>query len=529
MNLLSMNHHFWSSLYGLKWENIPAGNVTRRTVAKQLPTSEASNRLAGISSRDIKELDTAGASPTGIINPERTVDDWVSAENEQVVTDLQENGGLMHAHLQNHVTEKPSKRTCPMPGMAKFIREVTGFINETVLKDTAVSEEETKLYSELVKNLSELKGRGYPWNESFYLMYKSAHFVSFYNRDKANHQKEHRSYYKDNATLESLNNLPWVDSLEAPAIFREALKYLWYSYHLEFKNKQGESLNRLESLNSFFFPCTDELDLPFFNLTWMLNIRPLGFIIDSEIKFDDFYGLCADFFEHDIFHAGVAPVKNSKEYLPVKVLANYICKMTLVDRDIIKCWLSNYKNKVCQELLALKLNEIDFPEEALHLLMFQLVHEVEEPLSTPDFIKYYGLTPAVLSSESDNKLRSDLLNLSNSYQQLTSYQIEKAACFMYALAVCGFWKSDSDEKAQGLIKQARAVYNGVLLGYADYFCNHGQLPPDVTFSFKGDHLTMKDKYRSHCEVIQVEQDKAVLIIRRKEEEAAVPDDNDGFI
>ena len=256
-------------------------------------------------------------------SPATGVDDWISPENRQFTEHLQRYGSQIRNALQEGMDTSPVDRKTPMPGMAKVKQCIEKLVREKILADQRVSREDQKRYQQLIDDFDALEQENYPWNQTFPLTFKAAHFVSFYYHDKID-TSSHGSKYKAGATLEKLQALPWHDVLANPEGFVRALNPLWHSHHLRFDNGSTilEPLPELLSSGKFFFPCTDELDLLFFNRTTMLGLHPLGFITDACIRFDGADGLCADFFEHDILH-GSYFVSEPELFMPARVLTDH--------------------------------------------------------------------------------------------------------------------------------------------------------------------------------------------------------------
>ncbi len=145
--------------------------------AKSLTT--AFEALTSLGQQEVSAMDT---SPARL-----SVTDWVAPENPDFIHDLQEHGDEIYTFLKQDITCKPAQRTCPMPGMEKLVNNVNGFIASQILTDPEVSGEDKFLYCKLVVDLQELANNKCPWDRSFTLAYKAAHFISFYNKDKAPH------------------------------------------------------------------------------------------------------------------------------------------------------------------------------------------------------------------------------------------------------------------------------------------------------------------------------------------------------
>ena len=122
------------------------------------------------------------------------------------------------------------------------------------------------------------------------------------------------------------------------------------------------------SSGRFFFPCTDVLDLPFFNRTNMLGLHPLGFITDACIRFDGADGLCADFFEHDILH-GAFFVSGPELFIPARVLADR------EDTGDYSLFCHVDQKITGHPWDRAEIYGLNIPKEALELLMFEIHHE----------------------------------------------------------------------------------------------------------------------------------------------------------
>ena len=170
-------------------------------------------------------------------SPATGVDDWISPENRQFTQDLQRYGSQIRNALQGGMNTSPVDRKTPVPGMAKVKQCIEKLVREKILADQRVSREDQKRYQQLIDDFDALEQENYPWNQTFALTFKAAHFVSFYYHDKID-TFSHRSKYKAGATLEKLQALPWHDALANPEGFVRALDPLWHAHHLRFKNGQ---------------------------------------------------------------------------------------------------------------------------------------------------------------------------------------------------------------------------------------------------------------------------------------------------
>ena len=426
-----------------------------------------------------------------------TVTDWAAPENPDFIHDLQEHGDKIYTFLKKDIEIKPRLRTCPMPGMTTFVTRLVSFVNNNILTDAKVPEEDKGLYKELTTDLQRLVNNNYPWNQSFTLAYKAAHFVSFYNKDKARHYvpaqkrpetdfqqrpfiEKHRSYYKETATLAGLALLPWQDALDNPSHFTTALNTLWHSYHLKFTNSSGtilEPLIELQEQKNFCFPCMDKLDIPFFNCTWMLGIHPVGFILEPETLFDGAYGLCADFFEHDLLHTGTSTPGNPAHFLPAKILAQAMDSASIINRDHLTLDTLEHSTDGLQAF-ALCQNQLDFPKEALELSSFEAVHERgNTSLILSSWDNYRDVADNVFSAAKD-RLRFVYSNLPPRYQAVTFAQVKQATLLLYSLNKKQFWDSKNSEEAENRRKEAWYYYNNMLF-YNTLYINASPVTLDV--------------------------------------------------
>ena len=411
-----------------------------------------------------------------------TVTDWAAPENPDFIHDLQEHGDKIYTFLKKDIEIKPRLRTCPMPGMTTFVTRLVSFVNNNILTDAKVPEEDKGLYKELTTDLQRLVNNNYPWNQSFTLAYKAAHFVSFYNKDKARHYvpaqkrpetdfqqrpfiEKHRSYYKETATLAGLALLPWQDALDNPSHFTTELNILWHSYHLKFTNSSGtilEPLIKLQKPKNFCFPCMDKLEIPFFNRTWMLGIHPVGFILEPEILFDGAYGLCADFFEHDLLHTGNSKPGNPAHFLPTKILTRAMNSASLINRDHLT--LDTLERSADgRQTFTLCQNQLDIPKEALELLSFEVVHERNEAsLVLSSWNDYRDIVDHVFNHAKKDSLRFAYCNLEQNYQKVTYTQVKRAALLLYCLNEKQFWHAKNSEEAEKRRKEAWYHYNSLL-------------------------------------------------------------------
>ena len=410
-----------------------------------------------------------------------TVTDWAAPENPDFIHDLQEHGDKIYTSLKKDIEIKPRLRTCPMPGMTTFVTRLVSFVNNNILTDAKVPEEDKGLYKKLTTDLQQLIKNNCPWNQSFILAYKAAHFVSFYNKDKALHYvpvqkrsetdfqrrpyiEKHRSYYKETATLAGLALLPWQDALDNPSHFTTELNILWHSYHLKFTNSSGtilEPLIKLQKPKNFCFPCMDKLEIPFFNCTWMLGIHPFGFILEPETLFDGAYGLCADFFEHDLLHTGTSTPGNPAHFLPAKILAQAMDSASIINRDHLTLDTLEHSTDGLQAF-ALCQNQLDFPKEALELSSFEVVHEAgNTSLVLSSWDNYRDITDNVFSA-AKYRLRFVYGNLPPRYQAVTFAQVKQAALLLYSLNKKQFWDSKNSEEAENRRKEAWYYYNNML-------------------------------------------------------------------
>ena len=411
-----------------------------------------------------------------------TVTDWIAPENPDFIHDLQEHGDKIYTFLKKDIEIKPRLRTCPMPGMTTFVTRLVSFVNNNILTDAKVPEEDKGLYKKLTTDLQQLVNNNYPWNQSFTLAYKAAHFVSFYNKDKALHYvpvqkrsetdfqrrpyiEKHRSYYKETATLAGLALLPWQDALDNPSHFTTALNTLWHSYHLKFTNSSGtilEPLIKLQKPKNFCFPCMDKLEIPFFNRTWMLGIHPVGFILEPEILFDGAYGLCADFFEHDLLHTGNSTSENPAHFLPAKILTRAMNSASLINRDDLT--LDTLEHSADgRQIFTLCQDQLDIPKEALELLSFEMVHERNEAsLILSSWNSYRDRVDDVFNDAKKDSLRFVYCNLEQNYQKVTYTQVKRAALLLFCLNEKQFWHAKNSEEAEKRRKEAWYHYNNLL-------------------------------------------------------------------
>ena len=411
-----------------------------------------------------------------------TVTNWAAPENPDFIHDLQEHGDKIYTFLKKDIEIKPRLRICPMPGMTTFVTRLASFVNNNILTDAKVPEEDKGLYKELTTDLQQLVKDNYPWNQSFTLAYKAAHFVSFYNKDKAPHYvpaqkrpetdfqqrpfiEKHRSYYKETATLAGLALLPWQDALDNPSHFTTELNTLWHSYHLKFTNSSDtilEPLIQLQEQKNFCFPCMDKLEIPFFNRTWMLGIHPVGFILEPEILFDGAYGLCADFFEHDLLHTGNSTPGNPAHFLPTKILTRAMNSASLINRDHLT--LDTLEHSADgRQTFTLCQNQLDIPKEALELLSFEVVHERNEAsLISSSWNDYRDIVDHVFNDAKKDSLRFAYCNLEQNYQKVTYIQVKRAALLLYCLNEKQFWHAKNSEEAEKRRKEAWYHYNNLL-------------------------------------------------------------------
>ncbi len=278
---------------------------------------------------------------------------------------------------------------------------------------------------------------------------------------KRHYIKKHRSYYKQGATLAGLDNISWQSALENPTNFIAELDPLWHSHYLKFTNSSNTVLEPLKKLKSFCFPCMDELDLPFFNRTWMLGIHPVGFILEPEILFDGAYGLCADFFEHDILHTGNSTPDNPAHFLPAKILARALDSASIINRDHLTLDTLEYSADGCQTF-ALCQDQLDIPKEALELLPFETVHERNNgSLVLSSWDDYRDVTNHVFS-DAKNSLRHVYCNLEQNYQKVSYIQVKRAALLLYCLNKKQFWDAKNSEEAENRRRKAWYHYNNLL-------------------------------------------------------------------
>ena len=367
----------------------------------------------------------------------RTVADMISPKNGQFVEDLQRNGHDIYLKLQDDIARKPKDRTVPMPGMEKVIHEINEFVAGTVLTTTSMTTGDKCIYQQLQSDLNQLKTNGCPWNQSFILTYKAAHLISFFNKDRAAHyhtpeQKEPsddlkspRSYYKKGATLAALNALPWQDALNAPENFLNQLRVLWHSFHLEI-HPYAKRHKPLDNMSNFSFHSADELNLAFFNRTWMLGIHPFGFFTTAEIQFDGRYGLCADFMEHDILHSHGDTIINPKIYMQTQFFLDSVESSQQIKRRFFG---------IHPDLIK---GEIDFPAQALHLLMFEIQHERARSLMLGTVHGYLGIKEKLLTKWSFSAHYDDQKKI-NDRPYLLAHEFIKAAIFLHCLEQSGFW------------------------------------------------------------------------------------------
>ena len=252
------------------------------------------------------------------------------------------------------------------------------------------------------------------------------------------------------ATLQSLNALPWNDALNDPGNFREKLKPLWFSFHLE-GHRYCKKHNPLDHIR-FMFPCSDKLNLPFFNRTWMLGIHPLGCFTDPEIEFDGAYGLWADFFEHDMLHSAGSLRRSGliKEYLLMRNLLDHIDNTTQIKR--------RYS---AGQLQPLEVGQIDFPKEALHLFLLEMDHEQNQAYGM-HYVVFKGFNVAHKAfANGELESRYDNLKTQTVYNKMNQHHVEQAAIFLHCLKQQAFWEmfEPSKEKSLEYISRAQQQYN----------------------------------------------------------------------
>ena len=374
------------------------------------------------------------------------IPDMISPDNDQFIQHLQSHGDQIQQALAKEMAIPAAQRTVPMPGMGKLVSRVKQLVSDTILPDSRLSASDKALYQQLIEDFKTLSEKNYPWNESFVLTYKAAHFISFYY----SHFQQvctagHRSRYKPGATLESLQNLPWNDVLTNFDTFTTELDKVWDSFHLKFLARTGQTQ---QSLNRFCFPCGDELDLAYFIRTAMLGIFPLGFITGPDIRFDGAYGRCADFFEHDMLHNGCSLDLDPKLYTPAGVL---------MDQARDGCWLHcrvDHQEAVTAGQQAL--TRVKIPKEALELLLFEITHERGRSWleTSPDFYRKMVNYLFEQPNHPDSGLRSVYDNLPPDYIKVRKWQVRCAALLLQRLASNRFWWSESQEQAKNRLEQA---------------------------------------------------------------------------
>lgn len=355
----------------------------------------------------------------------------ISAKNPRFAENLKGHGPEMRTMLQESIATPPNQRTQPMPGVEKVCHQIRNFIQNTILTDQNVSDANKRLYKAHLKSLERLEKRGFPWKEAFTLTYKSTHMISFYHKDKVDTSR-HRSHYLPETTLEDLCDLPWGDSLENPISFREKLQKHWTAHHLKFPN----SMRPLDRLQAYCYTCSDELDLDYFNRTWMLGIFPLGFFTDPEILFDGFYGFCADFFEHDILHCAYAKHLSPKLWLPTKVL------------------LDNQKRIFFNRSDDPQSSTLHTPSEAMELLLFEIHHERNENCTQLTEAELLEKAKDVFN-RNQTRLRGVYSNLDKRYHQVTLMEVEMAAEVLHLLNQKRFWDCETEEQAMDILQGVR--------------------------------------------------------------------------
>ncbi|MRI31808.1 hypothetical protein EOPP23_02210 [Endozoicomonas sp. OPT23] len=233
---------------------------------------------------------------------QQRIEQVIGPNNPEFVKDISEDPTLC-AEFEDAIKVLPKDRTIPMPGMKKVSTAIITFIRETIL-GSGIDSESQRLYKELISELEQLEREGFPWNRSFILSYKAAHYISFFQKDFCLHLNEHKSKYLPHTTLGHLSRVQWSQALNEPDQFIHSLKKLWRGRHLIFSNSVQTNYKPLKKLEALLFPCIDEIGLVFFIKTWFYGVHPAGLFTDMpEILFDGDWGLCADFFEHDLMHS----------------------------------------------------------------------------------------------------------------------------------------------------------------------------------------------------------------------------------
>ena len=369
-------------------------------------------------------------------SPKR-VADMVSAHNPDFASDLVKHGLEIRAHLEEHIKTLPADRTCPMPGMARFVTEVTNFLETRVINDEQISDEERALYRKLSAELHSLGEENYPWNKSFMLFIKSGLFISFYYRDSDYPGKSRKRYnvFFITTTLTKIDTLPW----------NHFYSRKWCHNLAQLRKLallSDDAYLHLSEYTSFFYPQLDAIDVEFINKTWFLNIHPVGFFYDTPVlEFDDVLEDVATYQIHDPYHslrskmpAIWSPVEHDK--LNEIITFFETCKVVGRCTPRIKFHAGNIEPDFNFRLL--RDNETDFPPQALHMVFFLIGHEVSQPLCVNHTNRQFNDTLKIFFEEGDVK-KSLFSDLPENYLSLSRDTLRDTLLFYRYLTKSGWW------------------------------------------------------------------------------------------
>ncbi len=476
------------------------GQKTKRAAQrKQLPHSSAdtAENKPDFPGTGTGSTITTRSTTKAQLNP-KSVADMVSAQNPDFASDLAKHGLEIRAHLEEHINTLPAERTCPMPGMARFVTEVTNFLETRVINDEQISDEERVLYRKLSAELHSLGEENYPWNRSFKLFMKSGIFISFYYR---NHPVKFRynNFFKT-TTLQNIDALPWDEFYSdkwAPAL--KELRGL---------NLLSDDLYwRLSENISFFYPQIDPIDIEFFNKTWLLNIHPVGFFYDTPVlEFDGVEEDVATYQIHDPFHSlryKMPTPWSPREHNKLQEIITYFERCRIIGRCTPKIEVHTKSHESSASFRLLKENETDFPPQALHLACFITNHEYGIQLDTDlhtETLKVFRNSVFLKG----NVKRGEFSDLPGNYLSLSSDNLSDALLFLQHLHQSEWWSAECTELSEARLKAARQRYQlsrawFFMAGIHDYWHDDESTLPSLQKQFIGNNYAIIPCQHNTCQ------------------------------
>jgi hypothetical protein len=358
-------------------------------------------------------------------------------------------------HIKLLVNKYPEEY--PMPCMAITATAIKKSIVD-ICKQFNLTSEEQKIFNELEIDLKQLFPL-YPYKKSLTIAYKWALFKSFleykfqlddyqpplkYRQDTktfenintdtigkhdllffkiTTHFSEylgiHRlSIFKDNCSIDKINNLPWDKLLEDTEDFKKSLLNIYFS-GVYYRVSPQDSASAFEALCSkdVLIPYTQELSIEFFNNTWPLPLWLVGYAVDVELINADNYNMStSSFFEHDLFHLAV----KLKQLQNKKIIFN---KLLTISRLIYKY----------QYLLS----KIDFKH--IEVVLFFITHEKGILFADNASDYFCGKAHTSIITAIDQTFEAaDIVSLSGlpcKYKNTNVNDMQKACCFLKQLFI----------------------------------------------------------------------------------------------